>query len=705
MRASQREVSAASAQGDMPLLRALELIVEFPVPGRQPVRAVNGVSLEVNRGEIVTLVGESGCGKSVTVRSLFGLLPPPGRLIGGRVIFDGLDLSGMREEQIRKTCRGMVGYVFQDPMTYLNPVMSVGAQVAEAMTGHARSARNPDARDRICELLSDLGIGDPTRVLESYPHQLSGGMRQRIMIAMALSRTPKLLILDEPTTALDVTVQAQIVDLLKRVQRRAGVGVLFVTHDFGLVAEMADRVYVMYSGQVVEEGPVRRIFSSSRHPYTRGLIDCVLTTGERKESLRTIPGEVPNPRAALTGCRFASRCLSKKSQCEVESPSLTLEADGQVRCWRASSEIESPAIEAGGSGYPGLVTGTGASWGARNEVQAHSKTAELGRPAGEATIRVESVTKSFPVRGGAFGGSKALVRAVNGVSLEIANGELFALVGESGSGKSTLGRMVVGLDEPDKGCVTVGGRDAAEWTRNRAMRPMCQMVFQDPYSSLNPRKLIRESITQPLANFGFAHDAKSLAERAAELLEQVGLSPAGEYLDRYPHELSGGQRQRVVIARALAPEPLALVADEAVSSLDMSTRTQILGLLRELCDAVGLSILLITHDLAVVSSVADRTGVMYLGRLYEIGPTEAVISQAKHPYSRALISAVPLPDPVKARQREQILMQGEAPSPVNLPSGCFFNPRCQHATELCRSTEPQWAEIEEGHFVACHLYD
>lgn len=668
------------------LLVAQELAVEFPVPGACAVRAVDGVSITVNRGEIVTLVGESGCGKSVTVRSLFGLTPAPGQLVSGRVMFDGMDLTGMREGQIRKACRGKVGYVFQDPMTYLNPVMSVGAQVAEAMTGRPGSFKHAVTRDRIHQLMADLGIGDPGRVAQSYPHQLSGGMRQRIMIAMAVSREPKLLILDEPTTALDVTIQAQIVDLLKAVQRRAGVAVLFVTHDFGLVAELADRTYVMYNGQVVEEGSAHRIFQSPQHPYTRGLIDCVLTVGQGKSTLRTIAGEVPASGDCLQGCRFAPRCVSGIERCGAEAPPLRYDTDGWVRCWREPGEISSPATAAQLGG-------------------AESGGSPRGSQAGDTVIRVDNVTKTFPVRGGSFGGNRSLVRAVNGVSLEVKQGEFFALVGESGSGKSTLGYMIVGLESPDDGRITVGAHDAARWSRSRSVRPLCQMVFQDPYSSLNPRKSIRDTLAQPLMNFGLANGSQSLGEGVTGLLEQVGLHPSSDYLDRYPHELSGGQRQRAVIARALAPRPRALVADEAVSSLDMSTRTQILGVLRGLCNSTGLSILLITHDLAVVDSVADRVGVMYLGRLCEVGPAQEVISRAMHPYSRALISAVAIPDPVKARTKARVLMPGEAPSPINLPSGCFLHPRCEHATEICRVVEPNWVEVEEGHFVACHLYD
>jgi peptide/nickel transport system ATP-binding protein len=664
-----------------PLLAVQDLAIEFPLPGGGRTRVVEHVDMEVCPGEIVCLVGESGCGKSVTVRSLFGLLPPPGRMVEGRVIFDGTDLATLDNKQLRTLCGRSVGYVFQDPMTYLNPVLTVGAQVAEAIAGNVHFTRDLNLARLVEDLLSELGIGDSNRVCHSYPHQLSGGMRQRVMIAMAVARRPRLLILDEPTTALDVTVQAQIVDLIQRIRRQVGSGMIFVTHNFGLVAELADRVYVMYAGQVVEQGKVGRVFANPRHPYTRGLIECVIPLGG-ESPLLTIGGEVPDLRRPPAGCRFHPRCPLATERCRAKVPPSESQTDGFVRCWNAGDSGTSPAV-----GVTGLVL----------------PRTGVGQPSvpGSGSVQVVSVHKSFPAVGGAFGG-RALVRAVNGISFSLAPGEIFALVGESGCGKSSLGRLVVGLEQPNTGHVMIGGEDSARWLGVPGARPLAQMVFQDPYSSLNPRKSIRHMLAQPLLNYRVCRPSE-IMERSTGLLELMGLTPAAEFLNRYPHELSGGQCQRVVLARALAVNPLVLVADEPVSSLDMSTRAQILGLLQALSLQMGLAVLLITHDLTVVSRIADRVGVMYLGRLFEVGPAVTVIEQPKHPYTQMLLSAVPLPDPAQARARARILMTGEPPSPVRLPTGCYLHSRCAHATEVCAKTDPTWREVGPGHNVACHL--
>lgn len=667
------------------LLAVEGLSAEFPLPGGI-VRAVDGVDIEVSSGEIVFIVGESGCGKSVTVRSLFDLLPPPGRRTGGRIVFDGIDLATLTPQELRKLCGNSVGYVFQDPMTYLNPLLTAGSQIAESLTGTARFRKGSSVEARVHELLGELGIGDPDRVARSYPHQLSGGMRQRVLIAMAIARRPRLIILDEPTTALDVTIQAQIVELIRRIQKQTQCSLIFVTHDFGLVAELADRVYVMYAGQVVEHGAVERVFARPQHPYTQGLIECVIPIS-RGGGLLTIGGEVPNLRHPPAGCRFAARCPRATERCRVEAPPLAKDGADLVRCWHPGHAGLSPAVEVG-SRAPG-------GSGDLEEV--------AGRASSASEVRVANVRRMFPVRGGAFA-SKGIVHAVNDVSLDLARGEIFALVGESGSGKSTLGRVVVGLEGVTAGSVTINGNNPAQRLHTSGARPLAQMVFQDPYSSLNPRKLIRHALAQPLINHRICKPEETEA-RSIRLLEMMGLTPAADFLDRHPHELSGGQRQRVVLARALAAEPLVLVADEPVSSLDMSTRAQILGLLQELRKEMGLAILLITHDLAVVSKVADRIGVMYLGRLYETGPAAKVLSEPLHPYTETLVSAVPPADPLQARTRTRILMRGEPPSPVTLPSGCFLHPRCYRASEICSRSAPHWSEPRPAQFVACHLHE
>lgn len=669
---------APEKQQNQPLLSVKSLSVEFPLPDRKISRPVEQVDLEIRAGEIVCLVGESGCGKSVTVRSIFGLTPKPGKVTSSQIIFDGKDVSKLSDEQLRALCRKDVGYVFQDPMTYLNPLMTVGEQVAEAIGATPKVRQGSKRMKRIVTLFSDLGIPDPERVVFSYPHQLSGGMRQRIVVAIALARKPRLLILDEPTTALDVTVQAQIVELIKNIRRTTNVSVLFVTHDFGIVAELADQVYVMYSGQIVEHGPVRQIFQSPLHPYTRGLIDCVTSLFNEQESMSYIGGEVPDPRNPPSGCRFHPRCPACTEKCRSQIPPLEVRESRVARCWLPGKANSSPAsavvIPEGApvdTAFPNLLT-------------------------------MENAVQHYSVRGGAFGDSSAVVHAVNGVTFDISQGQVWALVGESGSGKSTLARMVSGLEMPKSGKVKIDNQNTWAWTKGRHIRPLTQMVFQDPYSSLNPRKPIHYCLEQPLINFGLVPKDK-IPARIRELLKAVGLTPPDDFLHRYPHELSGGQRQRVVLARALAAEPKLLIADEPVSALDISTRAQILELLKGFQMEDKLSILLITHDLAVVKSVADRIGVMYLGSLLELGAAAEVINHPQHPYTRALVAAIPVPDPTREIPDFSTLLTGEPPSPVRLPSGCPFHPRCPLAVEQCKREIPSWRKVGPEHIAACHL--
>lgn len=669
----------SSLRNDEPLLSVKSLSVEFTLPDRTKSRPVEEVDLEIRPGEIVCLVGESGCGKSVTVRSVFGLTPKPGRVFSERIVFDGRNVSKLSNEEMRALCRKDVGYVFQDPMTYLNPLMTVGEQVAEAIASTPRVVEGSKRMKRIVSLFADLGIPDPERVVFSYPHQLSGGMRQRVVVAIALARNPRLLILDEPTTALDVTVQAQIVDLIKNIRRNFKVSVLFVTHDFGIVAELADQVYVMYSGRIVEYGSVKEIFSSPRHPYTRGLIDCVTSLFDAQQKMSYIGGEVPDPRNPPSGCRFHPRCPDCTEQCRTQVPPPVVQDGRLTRCWFTEGSRTSP------------VSVVEVEPGEERDGD-HEKI----------LLTVEEAVQQYSVRGGAFGDSSAVVHAVNGVSMQIQPGQVWALVGESGSGKSTLARMISGLESPKEGSVMVEGREASAWTKKRRERPMTQMVFQDPYSSLNPRKQIRYCLEQPLINFGLVPKEK-IPLRISELLQAVGLTPPEDYLGRYPHELSGGQRQRVVLARALAAEPKLLIADEPVSALDISTRAQILGLLKSFQARQNLSVLLITHDLAVVKSVADRVGVMYLGSLLEVGCAAEVIGNPRHPYTKALVAAIPVPDPTRELPSFRNMLKGEPPSPVHLPGGCPFHPRCPMAAEICKKAAPEWKQVGEDHIAACHF--
>lgn len=661
------------------LLSVRSMSVEFTLPDQSKSRPVENVDLDIKAGEIVCLVGESGCGKSVTVRSIFGLTPKPGKVTFDQILFNGHDVSKLSSGQLRTLCRKDVGYVFQDPMTYLNPLMTVGEQVAESIGKTPRVVNGSKRMQRIVKLFADLGIPDPERVVYSYPHQLSGGMRQRIILAIALARNPKLLILDEPTTALDVTVQAQIVGLIKDIREKLNVSVLFVTHDFGIVAELADRVYVMYSGRIVEHGPVNSLFEAPLHPYTRGLIDCVTSLFDDKEHMSYIGGEVPDPKNPPAGCRFHPRCPLSIEKCRQDVPVAAERHGHMVKCWLAEDVNQSPA----------------------SIVDIPPKETSLcAEP--KSLLTVDDAVQYYPVRGGAFGGNSAVVHAVNGVSLDILPGQVWALVGESGSGKSTLARMVSGLEEPKTGRVTLCGQPASEWTRKHRGRPLAQMVFQDPYSSLNPRKQIHYCLEQPLINFGLV-PREQINKRIDELLRSVGLTPPEDFWGRYPHELSGGQRQRVVLARALAAEPKLLIADEPVSALDISTRAQILGLLKRFQINQDLSILLITHDLAVVKSVAEQVGVMYLGNLLEVGSAADVINNPRHPYTKALVAAIPVPDPSRKLPDFSEMLTGEPPSPVHLPAGCPFHPRCPVASTICKEKMPSWKQIKPGHMAACHF--
>ncbi len=639
------------------------------------------------RGEIVCLVGESGCGKSVTVRSLFGLLPPPGRRGDGSIVFDGVDLATLDARALRALCGKAVGYVFQDPMTYLNPLLTAGEQVAEAAAGHTRFARDAALASRVADLLRELGIGDPQRVLHSYPHQLSGGMRQRVMIAMAVARRPRLLILDEPTTALDVTVQAQIIDLIRTIRRHTG------------------------SGDDLRHARLR----SRRRARRPRLRDVCGTDGRVRPRRADLRGPAASLHARTHRVRDSARRRCRLAHDQRRSARSRQSAAGlSIPSALSARNRALPGRDAAGGAVrrrirPLLASGRGRAERRRRRWARLRCGARKSNPH-RAAARVmpgfacPRARKTFPVRGGAFGG-RARVRAVNDVSIDIARGEIFALVGESGSGKSTLGRLVVGLAEPDSGTnrnrrerarETSSPREASARSRRWCSRIRTRRSTRASASAMRSRS--RSSIT------GSARPSETEA-RSTRLLELMGLTPAVDFLDRFPHELSGGQRQRVVLARALAAEPQVLVADEPVSSLDMSTRAQILGLLQGLRREMGLAVLLITHDLAIVSNVADRVGVMYLGRLFEVGPVASVIgATAASVYADARFRGAA----DRSRERREsalpMLMAGEPPSPVNLPTGCYFHPRCPNAMPHCATIEPEWREVAPGHRVACHLY-
>jgi peptide/nickel transport system ATP-binding protein len=660
-----------------PLLSIEELHVHF-VTSRGVVRAVEGVSYQVRKGEVVAVVGESGCGKSVTSLAVMRLVAQPaGRIVGGRVMFDGRNLLELSDEQMRAIRGRDIAMIFQEPMTSLNPVLSIGLQIMEPLTIHL-GMDEEKARARAIELLTLVGITDPERRLDQYPHQLSGGMRQRVMIAIGLACNPKLIIADEPTTALDVTIQAQILELMKDLARRLDIALVIITHNLGIVARYADRVNVMYAARIVEQGTADDVFLTPRHPYAIGLMRSVPRLDRpRGARLETIEGLPPSLLSPPAGCRFAERCPYRIPACDAEPPLARIEEGHYSRCHRAR---ELGAIDATGATAP-----------------------LAAEPAKDRTVlAVRDLKKHFTVASrGLLGGEPLVVKAVDGISFAIGKGETLGLVGESGCGKTTVGRVLLRLDDPTAGDIDYDGRDLAhaEGPALKALRRSIQVIFQDPYSSLNPRMTVGQIIGEPLSVYRLEPDRRRIRERVVELLGQVGLHPY--FADRYPHELSGGQRQRVGIARALALKPSFIVCDEPVSALDVSIQGQIINLLEDLQRRYELTFLFIAHDLAVVRHISHRVAVMYLGRIVELADRDALYAEPQHPYTKALLDAAPVPDPVVERGRAPRALTGELPSPLKPPTGCVFHTRCPNAVDDCRRVVPELREVRPSHLAAC----
>ncbi len=679
-----------------PVLRVRRLDVEFNTEAGV-VPAVRGLSYEVHPGEVLAIVGESGSGKSVSSLAVMGLLPGNARIGAESIEFDGIELLGIDAAQMRRLRGRGLAMIFQDPMTALNPVMTVGQQLEEPLRQHlGMNARQ--ARERALELLALVGIPDAATRIDQYPHQFSGGMRQRVMIAIGLSCNPKLLIADEPTTALDVTIQAQILTLMQDLCRRLQVALVFITHNLGVVARYADRVLVMYGGRMLEQGPAGAVFRAPRHLYTAGLLASVPTLdGERRDRLEGIEGTPPNPLHLPPGCPFAPRCTHAIERCrQPGEPAPT-----DVGTWSACCRVADLA-----SGAIAWVGAAARPAGPPADPAGAAMATPVGQPLGTeapdaALVRLESLEKSFPVRRGLFGATRT-IRAVQDVSLAIGPNETVGVVGESGCGKSTLGRLLLRLDKPTGGRVTFRGEDITHLGDRalRGFRRHIQVIFQDPYSSLNPRQRIGSILTEPMLVHGLAPDAASAKAEAARLLREVGLWP--EHAERYPHQLSGGQRQRVAIARALAMRPELIVCDEAVSALDVSVQAQVVNLLADLQRRHRLSYLFIGHDLAVVRQIATRVVVMYLGRIVEIAERDAFYREPLHPYSRLLMAAVPsLAEAGSGGGRAPAAVQGEPPSPLAPPSGCAFRTRCPRAVAECAQTVPPLREVRSGRQVAC----
>jgi peptide/nickel transport system ATP-binding protein len=681
--ATEPATEARARAARAPLLSVEDLHVHF-VTSRGAVRAVEGVSYDIFPGEVVALVGESGCGKSVSALAVMRLLArPAGRIVGGRIMFEGRDLLTLSDDRMREIRGRDIAMIFQEPMTSLNPVLTIGLQIMEPLFIHS-GMDEPQARARAVELMRMVGIPDPERRLDQYPHQFSGGMRQRVMIAIGLACNPKLIIADEPTTALDVTIQAQILKLMKDLSRDLGIAMIVITHNLGVVARYADRVNVMYAARIAERGDAESVFARPLHPYSAGLLRSVPRLDQpRGARLETIEGLPPNLLEPPSGCRFAPRCSVALEACRQAQPLLKEAAPGRhAACLRADE----------------MLAGTVAASSAIAAVGEH-KAVDRSKP----LLEVKRLSTHFEVNAGfRFGRrKKGIVRAVDDVSFAVYPGETLGLVGESGCGKTTVGRTLLRLTDATSGEVTFDGENVLtlEGERLRAYRRRMQVIFQDPYSSLNPRMTIGQIIAEPMLVYRLQPDGRSAKRRVTELLEQVGLF---EYMaERYPHELSGGQRQRVGIARALALEPQFIVCDEPVSALDVSIQAQIINLLEALQARYRLTYLFIAHDLAVVRHISDRVVVMYLGHVMEIADRDALYSDPLHPYTRSLLDAVPVPDPQLERRRAATPLGGEVPSPLNPPSGCVFHTRCPMASEECRKNVPALREVRPGRHVAC----
>ncbi|MCP4402945.1 MAG: ABC transporter ATP-binding protein [bacterium] len=667
------------------LLEVRNLITRFDVEDGI-VHAVNSISYALNEGESMAIVGESGSGKSVGVHSVMGLVPtPPGRVERGEVLYNGQDLLRLSQEAMRSVRGKEIAMIFQDPMTSLNPVLTIGLQITEVLQEHLKLSRQ-QANKRTAELLAMVGIPNAEDRLKDYPHQFSGGQRQRIGIAMALACDPALLIADEPTTALDVTVQAQIMELASELKQKLGMAIIWITHDLGVVAGLVEKVFVMYAGCIVEMAPVRQLYKETSHPYTLGLLESIPTLEATEERLIPIEGNPPDLLKEPVSCPFAPRCRFAVERCWQEIPPLqNVGTEHFSACW---------------------------FWEEARKYQPEQEKVMIGvvlpkrEPSSdeEILVQVRELKKHFPIMRGIIKRQVGAVKAVDGVTFDIKKGETLGLVGESGCGKSTTGQTILRLLTPTDGEVIFDGQDIAQLDKERLRqtRRHMQMVFQDPYASLNPRMTVGTIISEPLWIHGFGDRNRRIA-RVKELLDLVGLNP--NFVNRFPHEFSGGQRQRIGIARALATNPSFIVADEPIAALDVSIQAQVVNLLDDLRKELGLTYLFIAHDLSMVRYISDRVAVMYLGRIAELGLQNDVYEHPLHPYTQALLSANPIPDPDVEAERQRIVLQGNVPNPANPPSGCRFHTRCIHATGLCSQKDPEFRNLGDPgqiHMVACH---
>ncbi|WP_075222527.1 ABC transporter ATP-binding protein [Acuticoccus yangtzensis] len=657
--------------------------------GPSSLRALDKVSLSLPRGGALGVVGESGSGKSTLAMTLMGLLAGSARVDGGRAVFEGEDLYALSPAGWAGMRGRRIGLVFQDPFTALNPAKTIAHQLTEPLVLH-RGLSETAARAEARRLLDEVGISDPDAMLSAYPHALSGGMKQRALIAAALAGDPDLLILDEPTTALDVTIEAQILDLLEALRAERQLSMIFISHNLGVIARVVDEVCVLYAGQVVETAPKAEIFAAPRHPYTKGLLASMPRLGAPRARLETIPGRLPDLTNPPEGCRFAARCPFAEDRCAAPQPMVSVGPGRESRCWKAVALGATPWTSA------------------ETAAPARARTVAADAPP---ALRADGVSKRFRRAGGVRvridrSGAIPVPRighstfnAVDAVSLTVKAGETVGLVGESGCGKSTLARCLIRLIEPDGGAIALNGRDILKGRAadRRTIARTAQFVFQNPDSSLNPRKTVRQILARPLALLGEERPG-TMDQRVERLLDMVRLSRA--YMDRYPHEMSGGEKQRIGIARVLAAEPKFVICDEAVSALDVSVQASILNLLADLRDELGLAYLFISHDLSVVRHIADRVAVMYRGGIVEVGPASALGTPGHHPYTEALLSAVPSLD---SRGAERMRLAGTVSAPGDGITGCRFADRCPRKIgPVCDTQAPPWRTGPEGVRFECH---
>ncbi|MBB1493594.1 ABC transporter ATP-binding protein [Propioniciclava sp. MC1595] len=683
-----------TAAGDV-VLEVKDLHVTFPSEAG-PVRAVRGLSFDLRAGETMAIVGESGSGKSVTSLAIMGLLAKGAR-VEGSIKLHGDELLGRSDEEMSRTRGQALSMVFQDPLSALTPVYTIGDQIVEAIQIHNKGTSKEAAWQRAIELLDLVGIPNPEQRVKSFPFEFSGGMRQRAMIAMAIANDPDVIIADEPTTALDVTIQAQVLEVLKKAQQETGAAIIMITHDLGVVAGMSDRVTVMYAGRPVEQGTVDDIFYRPAMPYTIGLLGSVPRLDQgNQEALATLEGNPPSVVNLPPGCPFAPRCPLAIEACRTAEPDLERVDSGHAAaCVRVDEVVSQGMTYADIFPVPDLT---------------RSQLAEVPREERETVLELNDMKKHYPLMKGAIYRRRVgTVFAVDGIDLDVREGETLGLVGESGCGKSTTLLEVLNLAAPTGGSIEVFGKDTSKLDRKEkfTMRRDLQVVFQDPMASLDPRMPIFDIIAEPLGVHGFSKD--EIEKRVMELLKLVGLEEG--HADRYPQHFSGGQRQRIGIARALALSPRLIVLDEPVSALDVSIQAGVINLLEDLQGQLGLSYVFVAHDLAVIRHIADRVAVMYLGKIVEIGDVDEVYERPRHPYTQALLSAIPIPDPKTERSRKRILLTGDLPSPADPPSGCKFRTRCQKFPLLSEGEQRKCIEEPpeligkvpgEDHADACH---